>query len=72
MLIGWAVSQGLWLSQAYYLEFLGMNTFINLFVASALMYATNVWILVELITGATYEPIFDELGVRQIWSPSRS
>ncbi|KAG0285764.1 pentamidine resistance factor [Linnemannia gamsii] len=70
MLIGWVVSQGLWLSQAYNLEFLGMNTFITLFVASALMYATNVWILVELITGATYEPIFDEFGVRQIWSPS--
>ncbi|KAF9536714.1 GPI mannosyltransferase 1, partial [Mortierella hygrophila] len=70
MLIGWVVSQGLWLSQAYNLEFLGMNTYWNLFIASALMYASNVWILVELITGATYEPIFGDRGViRQIWSP---
>ncbi|KAG0275239.1 hypothetical protein BGZ95_009041 [Linnemannia exigua] len=70
MLIGWIATQGLWLSQAYNLEFLGLNTFWNLFMASALMFATNVWILVELITGAVYEPIFGDRGViRQIWSP---
>ncbi|GJJ69753.1 GPI mannosyltransferase 1 subunit M [Entomortierella parvispora] len=69
MLLGWVVSQALWLSQAYNLEFLGLNTFWNLFLASAFMYATNVWILAELITGAEYEPIFGERGViRQVWS----
>ncbi|KAF9920503.1 pentamidine resistance factor [Linnemannia zychae] len=69
MLIGWVATQALWLSQAYNLEFLGMNTFWNLFIASALMYATNVWILVELIAGAAYEPIFGDRGaIRQIWS----
>ncbi|KAG0293408.1 hypothetical protein BGZ98_002184 [Dissophora globulifera] len=73
MLIGWVVSQGLWLSQAYNLEFLGMNTFWRLFLASGLMYATNVWILVELITGAVYEPIFGERGsIRRVWSTARS
>ncbi|KAF9972240.1 hypothetical protein BGZ65_009932 [Modicella reniformis] len=69
MLLGWVVSQGLWLSQAYKLEFLGLNTFWNLFLASGLMYATNVWILVELISGADYEPIFGERGViRRVWA----
>ncbi|KAG0052384.1 hypothetical protein BGZ83_002678 [Gryganskiella cystojenkinii] len=69
MLLGWVLSQGLWLSQAYNLEFLGLNTFWKLFLASALMYASNVWILAELITGAEYEPIFGERGViRQVWS----
>ncbi|KAG0250879.1 hypothetical protein BG011_008006, partial [Mortierella polycephala] len=62
MLLAWAASQGLWLSQAYNLEFLGLNTFWNLFLASALMYASNVWILIELITGADYEPIFGDRG----------
>ena len=69
MLLAWVVSQGLWLSQAYNLEFLGLNTFWNLFLASGLMYASNVWILVELITGAVYEPIFGDRGeIRQVWS----
>ncbi|KAF8975507.1 hypothetical protein BGZ46_009067, partial [Entomortierella lignicola] len=63
MLIAWGASQGLWLSQAYNLEFLGLNTFWNLFLASAIMYASNVWILIELITQADYEPIFDSRGV---------
>ncbi|KAG0196510.1 hypothetical protein BGX28_010037 [Mortierella sp. GBA30] len=69
MLVAWVASQGLWLSQAYNLEFLGLNTFWNLFLASGLMYAANVWILVELITGADYEPIFDHRGrIRPVWS----
>ncbi|KAG0342835.1 hypothetical protein BG000_000598 [Podila horticola] len=73
MLLGWVASQGLWLSQAYNLEFLGLNTFWNLFLASAIMFATNVWILVELITGAEYEPIFGDRGrIRRIWSASSS
>ncbi|KAF8927305.1 GPI mannosyltransferase 1-like protein [Dissophora ornata] len=68
MLIAWVASQVLWLSQAYNLEFLGLNTFWNLFLASGLMYATNVWILVELITGADYEPIFGDGGmIPQVW-----
>ncbi|KAI7830527.1 PIG-M-domain-containing protein [Gamsiella multidivaricata] len=72
MLVGWVIAQGLWLSQAYNLEFLGLNTFWNLFLASGLMYATNVWILVELITGAEYEPIFNDRGmIRRVWSSRR-
>lgn len=69
MLLGWVATQGLWLSQAYNLEFLGLNTFWNLFLASGLMYATNVWILVELISGAVYEPIFGDRGaIRRVWA----
>lgn len=68
MLLAWIASQGLWLSQAYNLEFLGQNTFMRLFFASAAMFASNVWIMYELITGATYEPVFGFHGeVRRIW-----
>ncbi|KAI1316182.1 pentamidine resistance factor [Mortierella claussenii] len=69
MLIAWVATQGVWLFQAYNLEFLGLNTFWNLFLASGLMYAANVWILVELITGADYGPIFGDRGViRRVWA----
>ncbi|KAG0344927.1 hypothetical protein BG004_004084 [Podila humilis] len=72
MLLGWVATQGLWLSQAYNLEFLGMNTFWNLFLASGAMFAANVWILCELIMGAEYEPIFGKQGtIRQIWGRTR-
>lgn len=73
MLLGWAATQVLWLTQAYNLEFMGQNTFWNLFLASGLMFATNVWILVELISGADYEPIFGDRGlIRKVWATSRA
>ncbi|KAF9159840.1 hypothetical protein DFQ26_006122 [Actinomortierella ambigua] len=68
LLASWIGGQALWLSQAYNLEFLGQNTFLRLFFASAVMFASNVWILYEIITGAKYEPVFGFQGeVRRIW-----
>ena len=40
------MSQGVWLHQAYRLEFLGISTFVpGLFLASLFFFVVNVWIL---------------------------
>ncbi|KAI1454560.1 glycosyltransferase family 50 protein [Annulohypoxylon moriforme] len=42
----WVVTQGLWLQQAYNLEFLGLSTFVpGLWVASLAFFLVNSWIL---------------------------
>ncbi|KAL8727354.1 MAG: hypothetical protein Q9166_006122 [cf. Caloplaca sp. 2 TL-2023] len=49
-LILWVGTQGLWLHQAYRLEFLGLSTFApGLFVSNLLFFAVNVWILGVII-----------------------
>ena len=41
----WVAGQALWLSFAYRLEFLGENTFLELFVSSIVFFAINTWVL---------------------------
>ncbi|TVY19507.1 GPI mannosyltransferase 1 [Lachnellula arida] len=42
----WVATQGLWLQQAFQLEFLGNSTFVpGLWVSSLLFFLTNAWIL---------------------------
>ena len=45
----WFVSQGVWLFFAYQLEFLGQNTFYQIWWASLLFFAVNIWILLEFV-----------------------
>ncbi|KAI1091796.1 glycosyltransferase family 50 protein [Rostrohypoxylon terebratum] len=55
----WVATQGLWLQQAYNLEFLGLSTFVpGLWVASLAFFLVNSWILGIII---------DDLGI----SPER-
>lgn len=46
---GWFISQGLWLTSAYYLEFEGMNTFVFVWAASVVFFIVNIVILCQLI-----------------------
>eukprot|EP01117_Protostelium_nocturnum_P017659 TRINITY_DN7224_c0_g1_i1.p1 TRINITY_DN7224_c0_g1~~TRINITY_DN7224_c0_g1_i1.p1 ORF type:complete len:408 (+),score=81.24 TRINITY_DN7224_c0_g1_i1:145-1368(+) len=45
----WILSQGLWLSQAYQLEFLGKDTFFNIWIAGVIFFFVNVGILIQFI-----------------------
>lgn len=49
MVLVWFATQGLWLYYAYRLEFLGENTFYNIWVASLLFFSANMWILMEFL-----------------------
>ena len=44
MLVGvvWATAAGLWLSQAYLLEFEGSNAFVQVWICALLFHAANV------------------------------
>ncbi|XP_011300066.1 GPI mannosyltransferase 1 [Fopius arisanus] len=46
----WIASQGLWLLDAYALEFVGINSFQSIWISSLIFFVVNVKILVEVIT----------------------
>ncbi|KAJ1989659.1 GPI mannosyltransferase 1 [Coemansia spiralis] len=59
ILIGvWLGSQALYLQQAYRLEFLGQNTFLPLWLTSVAIFATNNWILGQIISSQRIVPLF--------------
>ncbi|TFK30163.1 GPI mannosyltransferase 1 [Coprinopsis marcescibilis] len=45
----WAGTQGLWLSEAYNLEFLGENVFFRLWIRGLIYVIGNAWVLVEIM-----------------------
>ncbi|KAL7752020.1 GPI mannosyltransferase 1 [Sorochytrium milnesiophthora] len=55
MAVGWVGAQAMWLQYAYKLEFMLHNTYTELFVSSALFFAANIWILLEVIRA--YQPV---------------
>ncbi|KAJ1892257.1 GPI mannosyltransferase 1 [Kickxella alabastrina] len=54
----WFGSQALYLQQAYRLEFLGENTFAWLWLAGLAIFASNNWILQQIIASQRIEPLF--------------
>jgi phosphatidylinositol glycan class M len=68
LLIAWAAGQGLWLNFAYQLEFLGQNTFLQLWIAGVFFFVINCWIVVEMILSHQYERIYGSSGrIRWVW-----
>ncbi|KAI9259374.1 PIG-M-domain-containing protein [Sporodiniella umbellata] len=68
LLLSWVAGQGLWLNYAYQLEFLAQPTFFQLWIAGALFFTANIWIVVELITKHQYEPVFNSSDkIRWVW-----
>jgi len=49
LMTAWFLSQGLWLTAAYYLEFEGMNTFVFVWAAGVVFFLVNIVILNQLI-----------------------
>lgn len=45
----WAATQGLWLSEAYNLEFLGQNVYFGLWVRGLIYVLGNCWVLIEIM-----------------------
>ncbi|KAI1465299.1 glycosyltransferase family 50 protein [Daldinia caldariorum] len=53
----WVATQGLWLQQAYKLEFLGMSTFVpGLLTSSLAFFLVNCWVLGIIIGDLDYSP----------------
>ena len=52
LLVSWIGAQGLWLSQAYKLEHLGVDTFKELHFAGLLFYLIQTWILGQIMTNS--------------------
>jgi len=50
MFVGWLGSQLLWLNFAYELEFLGKNTFFQVWFAGIVFFVVNIWMLGQFLT----------------------
>ncbi|KAH7912217.1 glycosyltransferase family 50 protein [Hygrophoropsis aurantiaca] len=50
-IVVWAGTQGLWLAEAYRLEFLGENVFLSLWARSLLYVAGHTWVLGKIMDG---------------------
>lgn len=50
MLLIWFGAQALWLSQAYRLEMLGQNTFLEIWIAGIVLFLVHNWIVAQFIS----------------------
>eukprot|EP00698_Gefionella_okellyi_P000464 TRINITY_DN10420_c0_g1_i1.p1 TRINITY_DN10420_c0_g1~~TRINITY_DN10420_c0_g1_i1.p1 ORF type:complete len:424 (-),score=29.88 TRINITY_DN10420_c0_g1_i1:27-1163(-) len=57
LLAVWLLAQGLWLLSAYTLEFLGLDSFRVVWLASLLFAAVNVWLICELASKHKFTPV---------------
>lgn len=57
----WMGAQTHWLLWGYMLEFKGKNVFLQLWAASILFLAANTYVLIKIIRGHTFSPIFKRL-----------
>jgi len=53
--ISWLVAQGVWLHQAYLLEFQGENTFLQLWAASIVFFTANIAVIASLASAVRVE-----------------
>jgi hypothetical protein len=54
--VAWAAGQGLWLWFAYRLEFLGENTFFEIWVAGIIYFIINVVIIIVIVLNHRVNP----------------
>lgn len=59
LVLAWMASEGHWLLWAYRLEFLGLNTFLQVWLASVAFFAVNLVILQQLTAHHTFRPYTD-------------
>jgi phosphatidylinositol glycan class M len=68
LILTWVGTQAAWLYFAYHLEFEGQNTFFSLWLAGLAFFASNCWIVVELINNHRFENVFGASGrIRWCW-----
>ncbi|RKP06571.1 GPI mannosyltransferase 1 [Thamnocephalis sphaerospora] len=68
----WVATQGAWLAYAYQLEFLGRNTFYELWLAGIAFFLANIWILVEFVRHHEYAPWFRNGHLNKVWGTDKT
>ncbi|KAI9144715.1 GPI mannosyltransferase [Paraphysoderma sedebokerense] len=69
LLLAWVSSQGLWLYNAYNLEFKNQATFQQLWMSSILFFSVHIWMIVELVRGYQLTGVFkDGLVTSGAWT----
>ena len=58
MVAAWLACELHWLYWAYYLEFMGQNTFLQVWVASLAFFGANVGVIAALVSAHRVAPLF--------------
>jgi GPI mannosyltransferase 1 subunit M len=57
-IVFWMGAQTHWLFWGYMLEFKGKQVFLQLWAASLLFFAANIYVMITIILRHTYSPVF--------------